>query len=432
MLRRNIDTKFGLVNGAIGTVLAISSSRVKVKFNHLDQPYDVERVRCKFMMMKKFFIYMQQFPLMLAYAITIHKSQGLSLDGTIVDLSSNVCIWNGICGTVHAEVPLGSAPGVLPSGLRQGEPRQSRGVRAAYRPDLPPYKIPKKRSSCAKRKMSGSLDQSGAPETKRRHKSKQQNGGAKKNARASGRSERKGNASRCEANGNKEKGSPKPEKSSGVDGAKQGGKRSRKRKSDEPPDQSEPEKKRRNSRSSTSAVHRSPYKFFPIDLEWQQTTCQLMGMQFQGHNGVHPGSNDLPLGEPQRLYATVPDRSCLFMCFSYLITGTESNHHQLHLAILNYMRAISGHAAGQAHHRYSSIDDYIQAKNMDSPSTLGTDVEIASPDGPAGSLRLHLHRVHRAVVQVQSPHGGQVPGRRREAWHVHQARLWALQCGPLH
>ena len=83
MLRRNIDTKLGLVNGAIGTVLAITSSRVRVKFDHLDQPYDVERVRCKFMVMKKFFIYRQQFPLMLAYAITIHKSQGLSLDCAI-------------------------------------------------------------------------------------------------------------------------------------------------------------------------------------------------------------------------------------------------------------------------------------------------------------------------------------------------------------
>ena len=44
----------------------------------------------KFIVMKNFYIYRQQFPLMLAYAITIHKSQGLSLDCTIVDLSDRV------------------------------------------------------------------------------------------------------------------------------------------------------------------------------------------------------------------------------------------------------------------------------------------------------------------------------------------------------
>ena len=90
MLRRNIDTTIGLVNGAIGTVLCISKEQIKVKFDHISAPYDMERVQSKFMVMKNFYVYRQQFPLMLAYAITIHKSQGLSLDCTIVDLSDRV------------------------------------------------------------------------------------------------------------------------------------------------------------------------------------------------------------------------------------------------------------------------------------------------------------------------------------------------------
>ena len=35
MLRRNIDVKAGLVNGAIGTLLAVLPSRVTIKFDHL-------------------------------------------------------------------------------------------------------------------------------------------------------------------------------------------------------------------------------------------------------------------------------------------------------------------------------------------------------------------------------------------------------------
>ena len=90
MLRRNIDTEAGLVNGAIGTVLSISVNRVTVQFDHISEPYDVEMVRSRFMVMKNFYVYRKQFPLILAYAVTIHKCQGLSLDCAIIDLSDQV------------------------------------------------------------------------------------------------------------------------------------------------------------------------------------------------------------------------------------------------------------------------------------------------------------------------------------------------------
>ena len=90
MLRRNIDIKAGLVNGAIGTVCSVSSSCVTVQFDHIAEPYDVQQVKSKFMLMKSFYVYRKQFPLILAYAVTIHKCQGLSLDSAIIDLSDQV------------------------------------------------------------------------------------------------------------------------------------------------------------------------------------------------------------------------------------------------------------------------------------------------------------------------------------------------------
>ena len=80
--------KAGLVNGAIGT--AVSPSCVTVQFDHIAEPYDIQQVKSKFMPMKSFYVYRKQFPLILAYAVTIHKCQSLSLDSAIIDLSDQV------------------------------------------------------------------------------------------------------------------------------------------------------------------------------------------------------------------------------------------------------------------------------------------------------------------------------------------------------
>ena len=77
----------GLVNGA---VLQIKPTRVTVQFDHITNPYDVEKVKSKFMVMKNFYVYRKQFPLILAFAVTIHKCQGLSVDCAIIDLSDKV------------------------------------------------------------------------------------------------------------------------------------------------------------------------------------------------------------------------------------------------------------------------------------------------------------------------------------------------------
>uniref|UniRef100_A0A1X7V1G5 ATP-dependent DNA helicase n=1 Tax=Amphimedon queenslandica TaxID=400682 RepID=A0A1X7V1G5_AMPQE len=42
------------------------------------------------MVMKNVFVHRSQFPLILAFAVTIYKCQGLSLDNAIIDLSENV------------------------------------------------------------------------------------------------------------------------------------------------------------------------------------------------------------------------------------------------------------------------------------------------------------------------------------------------------
>ena len=70
--------------------LSVAAQHVMVHFDNVPSPCKVEKVKSRFMVMKNFYVYRKQFPLILAYAVTIHKCQGLSLDCAIVDLSAEV------------------------------------------------------------------------------------------------------------------------------------------------------------------------------------------------------------------------------------------------------------------------------------------------------------------------------------------------------
>ena len=168
MLRRNIDTKAGLVNGAVGTVLSIALHHVTVQFDHMSPPYDVEMVKSRFMVMHNFYVYRKQFPLILAYAVTIHKSQGLSLDCAIVDLSdavfspgmayvalSRVRSLSGLYLSAFNPKSLMVSPACL---------REMNQLRKTFRKDLPSYHIPQ--CSPNKRKLTGTAHCDGPPHKK--------------------------------------------------------------------------------------------------------------------------------------------------------------------------------------------------------------------------------------------------------------------------
>ncbi|XP_053596131.1 ATP-dependent DNA helicase PIF1-like [Microplitis demolitor] len=85
MLRQNIDVTLGLVNGAVGTVISISKSIDGSKIQGVNVDFGsgkvntIERAKVKFQLLERAFVIREQFPLCLSFAVTIHKSQGLSL-----------------------------------------------------------------------------------------------------------------------------------------------------------------------------------------------------------------------------------------------------------------------------------------------------------------------------------------------------------------
>ena len=105
MLRRNLDTKSGLVNGAKGIVTKICTDNnliaqaIFVKFHntHVGLPYQdsqqnikIEPVVAEYYGLNETVLSRKQFPLTLSYAVTIHRCQGLTLDAAVIDLGKDL------------------------------------------------------------------------------------------------------------------------------------------------------------------------------------------------------------------------------------------------------------------------------------------------------------------------------------------------------
>ncbi len=98
MLTKNLAVSEGLYNGAMGTVVKLKRNvgepdgvaAVEVQFDNVAKPVEIERISAKFKINPTIEVTREQFPLKICYAITVHKSQGLSLDCVVTALDSNV------------------------------------------------------------------------------------------------------------------------------------------------------------------------------------------------------------------------------------------------------------------------------------------------------------------------------------------------------
>lgn len=84
MLLQNINVEKGLVNGSCGEVIDLSPYMIKVKFDN-GIIKEIERSDFEYYQNNKLKVRRNQFPLMLAYACSIHKSQGMTFDKVFVD-----------------------------------------------------------------------------------------------------------------------------------------------------------------------------------------------------------------------------------------------------------------------------------------------------------------------------------------------------------
>ncbi|KAK2701257.1 hypothetical protein QYM36_020081 [Artemia franciscana] len=147
MLQRNINVEEGLVNGSMGYVKGFKMTAanravgIQVQFDRQDKIVEIERETLKFEALKEVYYTRRQFPLTLAYAITIHKSQGLSLQTALVDAGDR-CFGPGMIYLALSRVTMSEGLHLIDLDRRKSCADtealvEYNRLRQKYRPDVP-------------------------------------------------------------------------------------------------------------------------------------------------------------------------------------------------------------------------------------------------------------------------------------------------------
>ena len=119
-----------------------------------------------------------------------------------------------------------------------------------------------------------------------------------------------------------------------------------------------------------------PFKYNPVDVQWQQRACHSLGLNNHGQNGVLPGGADVQLTPPTLTKTIDGDGNCFFRTISYILTESQLQHMDVRRATVQHMRTIGGLLSPHLDGSYNDIEQYINATYMDMDGIWATDVEI--------------------------------------------------------
>lgn len=112
-------------------------------------------------------------------------------------------------------------------------------------------------------------------------------------------------------------------------------------------------------------------KYRPVDEDWRRRTCQSLGLSYCGPNEIAPGGPEVCLTVPASIKCINGDGNCFYRAISYVITGSQSQHSAVRRAIVDHMRAIGDRLIASGR-----IEQYIADNAVERSGTWATDTEI--------------------------------------------------------
>ena len=327
MLRINDKSTPGLVNGARGTVREIvpdstgkAVTKILVKFDDIEDVQTIERRERRIRVMPRCYVYRSMFPLMISYAMTIHKSQSLSLSCVFADLGSQV-----FC-----------------SGMSYVALSRCQRYDGLYLMNFNPVKVKASRRACIEHaRMMGKPDikfNKGSKTTgseKCWYTSYAQEKATKSTA-ADVKNERKKRKTPAKPKSDEAKISSKRKKPNSPPAKPKNKQKATKKKPSQP---------RTDGDSSHEVVEThfgvvaTVMDYCPVGESWQRRICNAFGFPFKKISttadecrGMHNQRR------PVHVTKVKGDGHCWYRTISFIVTGEEGYHSSIKKAVIEYMR----------------------------------------------------------------------------------------------
>ena len=117
--------------------------------------------------------------------------------------------------------------------------------------------------------------------------------------------------------------------------------------------------------------------YHQTDEVWQREKCRQLGLRFHCAPNFQRGGRDIILCKPDEtsMVRIRGDGNCLFRAFSFILTGSESQHFKVRKTIVAHMRTISHLLEGSPHTNITAttIEKCIA---RDQRATYGTEAEM--------------------------------------------------------
>lgn len=98
IITRNLDVTRGVVNGTMCTLIAIASHYLVVQVRSEDgEPFFINRIRQKIVTSSGIVYYRYQYPVILGWAMTVHRVQGMTLPKAFIRMDSSFFEYGQCC-----------------------------------------------------------------------------------------------------------------------------------------------------------------------------------------------------------------------------------------------------------------------------------------------------------------------------------------------